>query len=937
MKYLGIEIDLSRDALFDEQGYSMLTSEGLYKLPHETSPQHTLARMATCFSFGDLEFAQRIYDYASKKWFMGASPVVSNAIELNWPSFSKDQWEEAKAWLVENANPNGMPISCFKSFVPDTKAGLVKAATEQRWMSMMGGGVGIVPSMRSPDDKSTGVMAHIATYDKDTLAYKQTQKRRGSASVNLKVDHPEIMAFLTMRDPSGGGDTNKKCFNINSCVCITDAFMWAVIKGEQYELVDPKHGPTGRYLNARTVWETILEQRWKTGEPYLFFIDTVNRNKPDWITNPEYHVSGTNLCVAPETLVLTDVGHLPIIDLEGQAVNVWNGEQWSMVDVVKTGENQKLVKVVTDFGQELVCTEYHKWYVQTDYKGTVVEKRTHELKAGDKLIKFDLPVIEGSKTLAKAYTNGFFTGDGTTNQGKCYIDLYHEKRKLKGFIETEYPWNFSDAVNRERARVTGVKPKFYVPSADYTVESRLEWLAGWVDADGTVTRNGTNHSIQATSVEKEFLQSVQLMLQTLGVTSKVQNLDDGGLRKLPKNDGSGEYGDYMCKPSYRLLISSNGLYKLSLLGFKTHRLQWDERLPQREAERFVTIKEVVDEGRYDSTYCFSEPKRHMGMFNGILTGQCSEITLFINHERSAVCCLSSVNDEYADEWKDTQMIADLVRFLDNVLEYFILLAPKELDRAVFSAQQERAIGIGEMGFHSYLQKKMIPFESGGFGSAVQVTHMLRSKMKEQAIEASKQLAKERGEAPDCKGSGMRNSHLFAIAPNGNSADILGTSPSREPYKSNAYLAEGRAGSFIKKNKWLKRELEKLDMDTPEIWDSIMKNDGSVQHLEGVGDRVKKVFKTFREIDGMWVVEQAAAAQKDVCQSISTNLAGRKSMTKQQMSDWHMKAFEKGLKALYYFRAEGEKIKLGSGGSEPLNAIPSEYLSIDFHECLSCEG
>lgn len=606
----GLEINTDMDSLLDEQGYTMLTDPELYKREGESSPQEIYARVANCFSFGDKEFAKRILSYLSKKWFMAASPIVSNAIDIQWPHFEKTQFKMASDWLKNNVTPDGLPISCFKSCVPDTKEGLVKAATEQRWMSMMGGGVGIIPALRSPDDKSTGVMAHMATWEKDTLAYRQSKKRRGSASVNLKIDHPEIDTFIKSRDPASGGDVNKKCLNINICVLITDEFMDKVIKGEEYELIDPKHGKTGRFLKARTVWEDLMNQRYKTGEPYILFIDTVNRNKPEWITNPNYHISGTNLC--------------------------------------------------------------------------------------------------------------------------------------------------------------------------------------------------------------------------------------------------------------------------------------------------------------------------------------SEVTLYTSPERSAVCCLSSVNDEEYDAWKDTEMIADLVRFLDNVLEYFIVLAPKALDRAIYSASQERAIGIGEMGFHAYLQKHMIPFESGGFNSAAQFTAVSRTKMREQAIAASKELAKERGEAPDCKGGGMRNSTLFAIAPNGNSADILGTSPSREPFKSNAYVAEGRAGSFIKKNKFLERELEKYGMNTHEVWNNIMRNEGSVQHLN-IPEHTRKVFKTFREIDMMWVIEQASIAQPKICQSISLNIAVRKNITLDQMSDIHMKGFQKGVKAFYYCRAQGENIRLGTGGEEPLNAIPSEYVSISFNECLSCEG
>lgn len=294
-EYLGIVIDYSRDNLIPEQGLALLTGKGFYKKPYENSPQESFARAATCYSFGDYEFAQRIYDYVSKGWFTFASPVLSNAVDVKWPTFTAEQFEEAGDWMEENVEPDGMPISCFLSFIPDTKEGLVEARSETAWLSMYGGGIGVYASNRSPDEKSTGVMAHLRGYDADTLSYKQTASRRGSAAAYLDIDHPEIMSFIQMRNPIGG-DQNKKCFNLNNAVNISDKFMEAVIAGEKYELTDPKHGATGRFLDAREVWEEIMLTRYETGEPYIMFKDTVNRSIPEWITHPLYSVSQSNLC-----------------------------------------------------------------------------------------------------------------------------------------------------------------------------------------------------------------------------------------------------------------------------------------------------------------------------------------------------------------------------------------------------------------------------------------------------------------------------------------------------------------------------------------------------------------------------------------------------------------------------------------------------------------
>lgn len=609
-EYLGILIDYSRDSLIPEQGKALLTGKGFYKKDWEESPQQTFARASTCYSFGDYEFAQRIYDYASNGWFTFASPVLSNAVDIQWPTFGKDQFEEAGDWLEENVEPDGMPISCFLSMIPDSRKGLVKTRSEAAWLSMMGGGVGVYAANRAPDEKSTGVMAHLRGYDSDTLSYKQTASRRGSMAAYLDIDHPEILAFIEMRNPVGG-DMNKKCFNLNNAVNITDAFMEAVVEGKDYELVDPKHGGTGRYLNAREVWRRILEVRLETGEPYLLFRDTVNRNIPSWIKRPLYYVSQSNLC--------------------------------------------------------------------------------------------------------------------------------------------------------------------------------------------------------------------------------------------------------------------------------------------------------------------------------------SEITLMTSEKRTAVCCLSSLNLEKFEEWKDTKIVEDLIRLLDNVLEYFIRLAPPELERAVYSAQKERAVGLGTLGFHSFLQSKMIPFESGGFNSAVQWTDRIYKLIKERAIESSKALADERGESPDCQGSGMRNSHLLAVAPNASSSSLVGASPSIEPFNGNAYTAQGRAGSFLIKNKYLEKVLDDYSKNSDEVWKSIIVNDGSVQHLDFLNELEKAVFKTSFEISPMWIVEHAAIRQPYICQSQSVNLFMPPDITAQEMSDVHMAAWKKGLKSLYYCRSKAaSKASVGTGGDKPLNSVPVR-AKIEYEECLSCSG
>ena len=312
---------------------------------------------------------------------------------------------------------------------------------------------------------------------------------------------------------------------------------------------------------------------------------------------------------------------------------------------------------------------------------------------------------------------------------------------------------------------------------------------------------------------------------------------------------------------------------------------------------------------------------------------CSEITLATNEERTAVCCLSSVNLEEYDEWKnDKNFIPDLIRMLDNVITYFVENAPDTLSKAKFSAKMERSLGLGAMGFHAYLQRKNIPFESP---MAVGVNKLMFGHIKKEAVNATKTLAVERGEAPDAVGEGVRNVHLLAVAPNASSSIICGnTSPSIEPYRANAFTQKTKSGSSLLKNEYLEHILQELEEDTDEVWKSIITNNGSVQHLEFLDDWTKDVFKTAVEIDQRWIIEMAADRQKEICQSQSLNIFFPANVSKQELHAIHMMAWKKKVKTLYYLRSEAIK-RAETVSDEALRQYIFE--SMDDEGCLACEG
>lgn len=323
---------------------------------------------------------------------------------------------------------------------------------------------------------------------------------------------------------------------------------------------------------------------------------------------------------------------------------------------------------------------------------------------------------------------------------------------------------------------------------------------------------------------------------------------------------------------------------------------------------------------------------------------CNEIHLVTSEERTAVCCLSSVNLEKYDEWQDTSMVKDLIVYLDNVLQFFIDNAGDEISKARFSATQERSLGLGAMGFHSYLQKHSVPFDSE---QAEGMNESIFKNIKDEALQATLEMGKRRGEAPDMKGTGRRNAHMLAIAPNANSSMIVNTSPSIEPWKANAFTSRTRVGSHLNKNPYLEIELEKIGKNTEEVWSTIITNGGSVQHLDFLDDHIKEVFLTAIELNQLALVKLAGERQKYLCQGQSLNLFFPAGATKKELHQAHYQAWKQGCKGLYYLRTESsnraenvsqkvereklddiinpDSIKFSNGSEEQQD------------ECIACEG
>lgn len=858
------------------------------------------------------EHEARMLKYVDKQWFTPSTPILSNA-----------------------GTDRGSPISCFLNHVEDSRTSINAHYSETGWLASNGGGVGTswsklrsVGSKTSKGSQSNGVIPFISVLDRTVLAFSQGGTRRASYAAYLDVGHPEIAEFIEMRKPTGGGDINRKSLNLHHGVCLSDAFMNAVMADIDWDLIDPHTKEVKKTVKARDLWEAILETRALTGEPYMFFTDNVNNKRPKVLKDLGVEIYGSNLCVAPETKILTDKGHVRISLLKDEEVNVWNGREWSQVTVRKTGEEQKLLKVVLSDGKAIDCTPYHKFYVKNSYHQEAVIKRAHELNKGDKLIKLETVAIEGTKVLDKAYTNGFFTADGT---GSHTVYLYGKKKMLKPFIEHEGKWSEITIENgtRLQAKVEGLRPKHFVPDAIHTIESRLQWFAGLIDGDGVICVNGDSQTLQLGSINLTFLREVQLMLQTLGVQSKIRKMRDAGQNYLPKNDGTGNYAFYDTQATYRLLITGTGLWNLLQLGLKTNRLHITAHKPNRECSALVKVEDVIDEGRYDDTYCFTEPLRNMGVFNGILTGNCTETLVATQLPNgtpaTGTCCLGSLNIELFDEYKDDleQVVEDCLLYLSIVQQTWVDSESEGSESAQANAAYYNDVGLGACGFHGYLQKKGIPFESA---LATSANHKIFGGIWEAALKANKVLADVYGscDAHHANGTEGHFTHLLAVAPNASTSIFIDTTPGIEPNPANVFLRKTASGTSIEKNKHLQPVLAKYGKDDDETWNDIALNAGSVQHLEFLSEWERDVFKTAREINQQWVIQHAADRTQYIDQGASTNLMFDEGVSREYFNKIHLLAWQQGLKTLYYCRMDVPRDKKN----------PKQHTIMDT-DCLAC--
>lgn len=592
-----------------------------------------------------LSYVKEYYDYLSKKKISFPTPDFNN---LGTPL-------------------NGY-ASCCVTKTGDDRFSLAVNEHILNVMTTQSAGIGTYVQTRSIGDSiKNGKMIHRGRVPYlrtiQSIVHENTQgSRGGAATAYYDCFDPEVQRIQLLKHPLTSPEERvdginyamnynkffaKKValnedimlFNVYSAPDLVKAF-YSSNSGlfeRLYNKYENDPGFIKKYKKAREIFVNAGTQSFETGVHFECNIQEMNTHTPFKDT-----IHSSNLCVAPETEILTkEFGYKEIKILENQNVHVWNGEEWSETTVKKTGVNQKLLTVITDSGSVLDATLYHKWYVQNQNKfgasTDVIEKRTHELLPGDMLIKFGLDIVDhGNKILSYAYENGFYTGDGTTcGKDTPRIYLYNDKRNLIDNFSKEIINTITETGNRININCvkSSLFEKFWIPGSEYTINSRLKWLEGIVDSDGCLTNNQGCKTIQLNSVNYDFLFRLRLTLQELGIYSTIKDGIAAGLRYMPDHKGSNK--QYYCKQSWRILISNDGLLRLKSLGFNPKRLDLSElKQGNRTANKFIQIKAVVDKGRFDDTYCVNEPLKNRVMFNGILTGNCLEIGLATQEYKS---------------------------------------------------------------------------------------------------------------------------------------------------------------------------------------------------------------------------------------------------------------------------------------------------------------
>ena len=997
-------IDYDRDYTYSYFGFKTLEKSYLLKINGKIAerPQDMLMRVAIGIHQDDIKSAVETYNLMSTRFFTHATPTLFNA------GTPRPQMSSCFLLAMKDDSIDGI-FNTLKDCAKISKyAGGIGVSVHniRAKDSYISGTNGV----------SNGLVPMLQVYN-DTARYVDQGggKRKGSFAMYLEPWHADIYDFLELKKNHGKEESRAR--DLFYALWIPDLFMERVKSNGDWTLMCPnecpglsdvhskefedkyteyeKAGKGRKTVRAQGLWYKILESQIETGTPYMCYKDACNSKSNQQNLGT---IKSSNLCVAKETKILTSKGYKTIGDLRDENVEVWNGHEFSRVTVHQTGQNVDLLSVKLSNGTVLRCTPYHKFIIAEGYTGRSRIVPASELKDGDKLIKHELPVIKDGEDFPHAYTHGMFCADGTTSchtephpckskakvgefckrhlragtvtleartDGMCraqsspivkYLDLYGDKKKLEHHIN--WIGNPCENIDCDRIRYqlpVDMPEKFTVPF-EAKLSDKLDWLAGYLDGDGTVIKHtgGKGKSVQACSIHRNFLVEIMLMLQTVGVHSKVRPGSQAGLKTLP--DGKGGKKGYECSATHRLIIASAGVNHLISLGFNPRRLDVTSSTPQRSALHFTKVENVSVDPTPSDTFCFTEPLRNQGMFGGILTQNCSEIIQYTSPSEIAVCNLASIAlPKFIEEdgSYNFEQLAEIAGVCVNNLNKVIDLNYYPVKEARTSNMRHRPIGIGVQGLADVFIQMRMPWESE---DARQLNKDIFESIYYGAMKASVELAKKNGHYETFKGSplskgefqfdlwnvkptdrfdwtslrtevmehGARNSLLISPMPTASTSQILGNNECVEPYTSNLYARRVLAGEFPVVNPFLHDELEKHNLWNSNTLNQIMANGGSIQKIQGLPRESKDIFKTVWEIKQKCLIDMAADRGAFVCQSQSLNMFVA-NPTKAILTSMHFYGWKRGLKTgMYYLRSRPK-----------VDAIQFTVNQAQLEECVAC--
>jgi len=879
-------------------------------------------------------FSKKFNEYLAKGFYSLATPIITNF-----------------------GNSRGLPVSCFGSYVKDTMEGILSKTAEVGMMSKMGGGTsGYFGDLRARGSKisvggeSSGPIHFMELFDKVAEVISQGSARRGSFAAYLPVDHPDIEEFLQIR--SEGHPIQ----NMSIGITISDKWMTDMTNGDK---------------SKRGIWAKVIQKRFETGYPYIMFSDTTNNNAPQVYKDKKLKIHSSNLCVSGDQRVVSDRGLLTAKELylQGGSLNLFDNKKMVSASEMKLIEKDaKVYKITLDNGMSHTITEYHKVCVfdrrkqiKSENKQVIYTKNVEcsDLKIGQKIAIQTQKGLFGNKNMPKeAFLLGVYQGDGTQYKDSIMLDVWEkdfdllsEIKDCHDYVCNKYNTQYSVSRNRvynnatftdccvaqskvkkKRLASNALKKalsfkKGCVPSWIWESDESTQWqyIKGLFYTDGTVFKSkayGNPISLSLANINKEFIKQIQIILCNLGMQTSIRILRKAGKQYLPNGKGGHKY--YETKDCWRLIISNknDAIIFNKNTGFLDRKsIKLEEKNYRDNTKKFYKISSIECVGKQDVYCCKVDSDEHLWVCNGVVTHNCSEIQLVSDENNSFVCVLSSLNLLHWDEIKDTDAIETLIYFLDSVNEEFISKTKdmKFMESANKFASSQRALGMGVLGWHSFLQSKMIPFESL---EAKMLNSSIWKVIREKADKASVELAALFGEPELLKGYGRRNVTTLSIAPTTSSSFILGqVSPSIEPLNSNYFVKNLAKGKFTYKNPYLKEVLKNHKRHDDETWKTILVKGGSVQHLKFLSDIEKSVFKTFGEISQKEIVIQASQRQKYIDQSQSLNIMIGPECSAKEVSKLLIEGWKMGIKTFYYQRS----------------ANPAQELARSILSCISCES